>query len=538
MIDPMTILAGLAGGIGLFIFGMQMCSEGLQKMAAHRLRKWVKTLTSQPIIGLIVGAVITLGLQSSSATSALVVGFVSAKMMSLAQALGVLLGSAIGASLTAQLIVFKITNFALALIFLGTIAYLFSKRSRQRHFGQTLLGFGLIFYGMFVMAQAMAPVREYPAVGAILAQLAHYPLVEFLVAMLVTAIFQSSPAFLALLMTLANQQLISAASITPFVLGAHLGGTLTGVLSSLGAPGRDAKRAAVANFLFKLANGLIFLPFYHPLTDLFIRSSPDLSRMIANTHTFFSLAMAIGFLPFTAPLAKLVEHLIPDRKSGLEQAAFLDRELLNTPELAVDQAHRQTIEMGRLVVEEMLNRAIAIIRYGNEDSFDQINRIELAIDSLYKQISKYLTSLGGHRLPDELMEKSIQILYVANDLELIGDVMIHIVKKARTVRMEGLEFSDEGLEELENLFTQAKNNFELALKAFETMDAALATRVIKVNPKILRLEKDLRYSHFDRLHCGNAKTATSSTIHLDLIESILRINSHAVTIAQVVVGIV
>jgi phosphate:Na+ symporter len=536
--NPLTILAGLCGGIGLFIFGMQMCSEGLQKIAANRLRQIVKTLTGNRILGLLVGAVITVGLQSSSATSALVVGFVSANMMTLSQALGVLLGSAIGASLTAQLIVFKITDFALVLIFAGTAAYLFAKRSRQRNIGQVLLGFGLIFYGMFVMTAAMAPVREYPAVAEILAKLAHYPVVELMVAMLVTALFQSSPAFLALLMTLAAQKLIGPLAIVPFVLGAHLGGTVTGVLSSLGVPGQEAKRAAWANFLFKLINGLIFLPFYRPITRLILWSSTDPSRLIANGHTLFSIAMAVVFLPFNSYTAKLVEWLIPNRQTGLGQAKFLDDGLLNLPELAIDQAHRQTLEMGRLVEAKMLNQAVAIIRNGNDDRFDRINETEAALDSLYKQISKYVTRLENNQLNEALTQKSIQVLYVANDLEHIGDLMTNIVKKAGQLRRQGLEFSEEGLGELESMLSQTKDNYGLSLKAFENLDVSLATRVIKEYPNLLRFEKDLRYSHFDRMQGGNEKTATTSAIHLDVVESILRINSHSVDIAQVVAGIV
>jgi phosphate:Na+ symporter len=234
-----------------------------------------------------------------------------------------------------------------------------------------------------------------------------------------------------------------------------------------------------------------------------------------------------------------VERLIPNRQTtGLGQAALLDSNLLSLPELAIGQAHRQTLEMGRLVEAEMLKRALEIIHSGNDDSFDRINEIEQALDSLYKQISKYVTSLENNQLNEELAQKSIQVLYVANDLEHIGDIMTNIVKKARQLRTQGLEFSSEGLGELESMLSQTQNNYGLSLKAFETMDVILATRVIKEYPNLLRLEKDLRYSHFDRMQCGNEKTTTTSAIHLDVVESILRINSHAVDIAQVVAGIV
>lgn len=531
-------VVGLAGGLGLFVFGMQMCSEGLQKMAAHRLKRLVKALTNNRLLGLIVGLAITVLLQSSSATSALVVGFVSAEMMTLGQALGVLLGSAVGASLTAQLIAFKISELALILVFLGTGLYLFSKRSRHRSLGQAILGFGLIFYGMAVMSDAMVPLRSYPAVAQTLVRLESYPVLEFVVAVLGTAIIQSSPAFLALLMSLASQGLIGPHAIVPFVLGAHLGGTVTGVISSLGVPGRDAKRAATANFIFKLINGIVFLPFYKPLTVLVLWSSPNVSRQIANTHTFFSVAMAIGFLPLTSRVAAWLIRLIPDKTSDLADAKYLDEGLLEVPEVAMDQAHRQVLELGRFIREGMLAHIIPALRYGSDELLDHIGETEKAVDSLYKQVSKYVTSLAGRQLPDELMDKGIQVLYAANDLEHVGDVAMSVAQIARKIQVEQLQFSPEGWEELEAMARQTCDNFDRALRAFADGDADLAGRVIKTHPEMLRLEKSLRYSHFDRMQSGNPKTMATSSVHLDLIEDLLRIDSHAVNIAQAVLGIV
>ncbi len=534
----LTALIGLAGGIGLFIYGMQLCSEGLQKVAAYRMKQLVKILTNNPILGVFIGAVVTVGLQSSSATSALVVGFVSANLISLSQALGVFLGSAIGASLTAQLIAFQITSLALVLLFFGVILYLFSKRSRLRSIGQTILGFGLIFYGMYMISNAMTPVKDYPIVAQTLTNLEQIPLLEFLVALVITAILQSSPAFLALMMSLAVHKLIGVESIIPFVLGAHLGGTVTGVISSIGAPGIEAKRAAIANFCFKLFNGLLFLPFYKPLTDLMLSTSPDLSREIANAHTFFSVIMALGFLPFTEPMAALMKRFIPNRHFAFGEAEYLDESLLEIPELATDQARRQTLEMGRIVQAEMLSRTLPALRYGNDETIDGINQVEPAVDELYKKISSYVTRLGNANISDDLMQQSIEILYVANDLEHIGDIMINIAKQTRKIKDEGITFSEEGLEELEMMFDQVLDRFNQTLKAFENKDQTLATKIIKEHPKILRLDKELRYSHFDRMQGGNQKTIATSAIHLDLIEGFLRIDGHTLSIAQVIVGIV
>ncbi|HEY8463167.1 MAG TPA: Na/Pi cotransporter family protein [Bacillota bacterium] len=528
---------GLAGGLGLFIYGMQLCFEGLQKVAAHRLKQWLHRLTKNPVMGALIGALIALALQSSSATSALVVGFVSTKMMTLAQALGVLLGSSFGSSLTAQLIAYQITDLALVLLFVGAVLYLFAKRSQRRNLGQALLGFGLIFYGMFVMSSAMAPVRNYPTVVQAFVRMEHYPLLAFLVAMVCTALLQSSSVVLALLMSLAVQGLIGSLAIIPLVLGVHLGGTITAFLSSLGTPELDAKRAAVANFIFKFVNGLVFLPLYRPLSVWLIGNSTELSYKIANSYTFFAVAMLV-FLPFTKQLAQWVEWLVPEAKGGTAKAVYLDKSVLAIPELAVDQARHQTLEMGRIVEEEMLSQVIPLLHDRNFDSLDRLAEVEKDIDRLYLEISKYVTQLGNGRLQEDIMNKCVQILYVANDLEHVGDLMVTIIKSTRKLMTEDLEFSKEGMGEIETIFTKAYKNFQLVLTAFENMDTDLATRVIKEHPVMLRLEKQLRYSHFDRMQCGNAKTFATSAIHLDLIEAVLRIDSHTVNIAQCILGIV
>lgn len=531
-------IIGLAGGLGLFLYGMKLCSEGLQKAAAHRLKQLVKVLTKNPLRGVLVGAIVTLGLQSSSATSAIVVGFTSASLMTLSQALSVLLGSAVGSSLTVHLIAFKLTSVALVLIFIGTIFYLFIKRSRYRSIGQILLGFGLIFYGMFVMSSAMEPVKDYPLVAQVIINLEKYPFLAFLVALILTAIIQSSAGFLALLITLARQGVVGPYALVPFVLGAHLGGTITGALSCLGVPGRESKRAGLANLLFKLINGLIFLPLYKPITKIVLWSSSDISRQIANAHTFFSLMMAVGFLPFTPQIAEFMKRLIPDKVGGLGEAKYLKENLLEVPELAVDQAHRQTVEMGSIIEEEMLNRVMLMLRYENEELYNCFVDTEEAVDSLSRQIVKYVTSLDINNYSEDLLLKSLQVLYAANDLEHIGDILLNIGNIGMKVTYEQLAFSEEGYEEIETLYNMVCNNYKQALFALKNNDTKLASLILKEHPKIRRYEKKLRFSHFERMQSGNKKTLATSSLHLDLIESLLRIDNHTINIAQGVIGIV
>jgi phosphate:Na+ symporter len=299
----------------------------------------------------------------------------------------------------------------------------------------------------------------------------------------------------------------------------------------------DAKRAAIANFIFKFANGVAFLPFYRPLTAWLVGNSSDLTYQFANSYTFFAVAM-MAFLPFTKQLAKWVERIIPESNGGAVKTRYLDKSVLTIPELAVDQARRQTLEMGRIVAKEMLSQVPPLLHDRNFDSLDHLTEVERTIDTLYLEISKYVTSLGDGDLHEDFMNQCVQILYVANDLEHIGDIMVLVVKNTRKLMMEDLELSHEGMDEIETLFTKAFDNFNLVLVAFDNMDPELATRVIKEHPVLQRLEKQLRYSHFDRMQCGNAKTFATSAIHLDLIEAILRVDSHTVNIAQCILGIV
>ena len=534
----LTALIGLAGGLGLFLVGMQLCAEGLQKAAARRLKRWIKAVTANPIAAFALGTLVTFGLQGSGATTALVVGLIGAKMMTLAQALGVLIGSALGTSLTVQLIAFRTVSLAFSLIFGGAFLYMFARKTKWRNIGQTVLGCGLLFYGMSVMTDAMAPLRAVPAVTQTLIHLEKYPGLEFLAGTIIAAVIQSSPAFLALLMSLATHHLIGGAALIPYILGAHLGGTVTGVISSLGVASHEAKQAAMTNFGMKLVNGLVFLPFCRPLTQGVFWSSPDVSRQIANAHTFFSIVMTLGFLPFTAPLARLAERLFPAKQTTLDEAKYLQEDLLEVPELAVDQAHRQTLEMGRIVRDRMLNQVLPSLRYGNATVLEQWAETERAVDTLYQKISNYLAGLGGKRLPDDLMQRTIQILYAANDFEHVGDILMTVGQIARKVDLDALEFSEAGLTELTELYRRVRVNFDRALRAFETGEAAIATEVIKEHPWIQRQEKEYRYNHFERIQEGNPKTIASSSIHLDLIEALLRIDGHTINLAQGVLGIV
>ncbi len=303
------LIFGIIGGLGLFIFGIKLMGLGLQKLAGSQIRRVLGKLTSNRIVGLLTGAGITSVIQSSSATTVMLVGFVNAGLMNLKQALGVTLGADIGTTITAQIIAFKLTAYALPLTGVGAGIHLFSKKKKYKHFGEAMFGFGLLFLGLNIMTSAVQPLGQSEAVKTIFVEFSHSPFLGVVIGMLVTAILQSSSVTVGLIIALASAGLLNIAGAIPLVLGANIGTCITAVLASIGTT-VSARRTAFAHVLFKIAGTVIalgLLPFYYHIT---IRTSPDISRQVANAHTLFNLVNTIIFLPMLSFIDKVITKIV------------------------------------------------------------------------------------------------------------------------------------------------------------------------------------------------------------------------------------
>ncbi len=532
----MMVLMGLMGGLGIFVYGMQLTSDGLQKASAHRMKDVLASLTSNRLLAVLVGIVITVLLQSSSAATVLLVGLVNASMMTLGQALGVILGSAVGTTLTVQLIAFKVTDYALWMVAIGVPIMLFARRPSHKHLGQAILGFGFIFYGMALMSGAMQPLRSYPGFIDMLVYVTANPMLTVLVTMVFTAIVQSSAASIALGMSLASQGVISFDAAIPMVLGANIGTTATALLSSL-ASSRAAKRVALAHLIFKVIGVIIFLPFLDFFTNLVAMTSTDIHRQIANGHSIFNIVILLVFLPVTSYFGTLMEYILPDAGKKERAAHYLDEAVLDVPELAIDQAKSEILRMARIAREEVLPYLLDVVKTGDDRLQNQLREAELTLDFLYRSITRYLSRLAQGNLSEGQSEQQIKMLYVCNDLEHLGDVMMGMLQIGQKLRREGLDLSEEGWRELEMMHRAITKNFNAAVAAFEKDDHEKARSVIHLNPEIARMEKNLRYSHFHRLQ-ENEKSLETSAVHLDLTNNLLRINNHAISIAQATMGII
>ncbi|WP_258359636.1 Na/Pi cotransporter family protein [Moorella sulfitireducens (nom. illeg.)] len=532
-----TVATGLAGGLALFLFGMHLISTGLQRAAARQVQHLLGTVTKNRFFGMLAGLVVTIFLQTSAVTTALLVGFVSAGLMSLGQALGVILGAAIGSTLTAQLIALRLGDYALWAVVAGLIPYLFARRLRWRHLGQAILGFGLIFYGAALMGTAVMPLNNLPGFTAALAPLANHPWLMLLAATLFTGIVQGSAATVVLAMTLASQGSLSLETALAMVLGANLGTTATALISSI-ALSREAKRVALAHFFFKLAGVLLFLPFLGLYSRLSLLTSTDIAHQVANGHTLFNVINMVIFLPFTHYVGRLMQRLLPDVTGEEKVAKYLDPEVLEIPELALDGATRELLRMAAIIREEMFPRVMQPLAEREVELMEKLRSLDNILDYLYRAVAIYLAQLNHGNLTEDQLMAQTRLLYIANDLEHIGDVVVEMAHQWRKIEASGMEFSPAGQAELQEMFNKVKDNFAMAIQAFAAGDEALAARVIRGHPEILRLEKNLRYSHFQRLQEENRLSLETTSIHMDIINQFLRLNMHSVSIAQAVMGII
>lgn len=529
------VLTGLAGGLGLFLFGMRLTSEGLQKLGAQRTRALISRLTDNRFLGVLVGIGLTFLMQSSGAVSVLLIGFVSASLVSLDQALGIVLGSAVGSTLAVQLFAFELANFAWWMIAAGA-SLGFSKRPRHRQLAEVSLGFGLIFLSLGRMSSVAIPLKESLGFVNFLVRLTESPVVTVLISAALASLIHSA-ATIALAMSLVESGLLSFSAALYVIYGANIGTTITAVVSSLGSK-LEAKRVAVANLLFKVLGVLLVFPFSEPFMSLMSKLSSDPSRMLANAHTAFNLVILLAFIPFTGQFTKMVRWLIPGDEEIASKPRFLDTQFLSSPELALHQAKKEIQRMADTIDQSMFPYVMPVLKYGTPSVAMNLEEHENTIDELSRAVTKYLAELSETNLTSEQSEKQVSLLYVCNDLEHVADIITSLIDVSEKIHGRKLELSDAGWSEIEDMLRRVEERFRQAITAFRDDDNEQAVEVITQHPNVLRAEKDMRYSHFSRVVDENLRSLETSAVHLDITNSLLRIDTHVVSMAQSVIGII
>ena len=549
-----TMIIGLFGGLALFLYGMEKMADALKAVAGERLKSVLAKLTTNRVTGALTGAFVTAIIQSSSVTTVLVVGFITAEVMSFSQAVGVIFGTNIGTTITAQIIAFKVTKYALLLISVGFGMLFIGNKERMKQYGAMVMGLGLIFFGMGVMSNAMKPLQSYQPFLDLMAHMDN-PILGILTAACFTGLVQSSSATTGIVIVMASQGFITLTAGIALIFGANVGTCITALLASIGKP-REAIRAGVVHILFNIIGVVIWLGFINQLAQMVIWLSPvaqgvsgveklaaETPRQIANAHTIFNIANAIIFLPFAKLIARQAEWLVPDKpavEAELEAAPalttqYLNPELLAMPALAIEQARRAILLMAE-VVQGMLADIMPAFMANNMQIIKDVSQREDQVDYLQRQTTSYLTQIAHGDISLQESELTVQLLHVATDLEHIGDVIAESLVELLVKKAEGdIEFSEEGREELIAYHQRILESYGQAIEAFENDDAALAQAVTEMKPELNRLEYVYRQTHYERLSRELKPSIDSSKIHLDLVDNLRRINSYAESIARTVV---
>ncbi len=538
----------LVGGLALFLFGLDQMSDALKLIAGDGMKKVLAKLTTNRFTGAFAGAFVTAIVQSSSVTTVLVVGFISAGLMSLTQSIGIIMGANIGTTITAQLIAFKITHYSLLLVAIGFFTLFCLKNEKVRHYGHMIMGLGLIFFGMHLMSDGTRPLRTYQPFVEMMQQMDN-PLWAILLAAGFTALIQSSSATTGLVITLAAQGFISLDAGIALIFGANIGTCITAILASIGKP-REAVRAAVVHVLFNVAGVAIWFAFI-PQLAVFVSwlspSNPDLAgtarlaadtpRQIANAHTIFNVANTLLFIWFTTPFAWLVQRLVPERKVvevEIAQPKYLDPILLQTPALAMDIVR---MEMGRLgaAALHMMRGALDTVIRGTSEQIDVLEELDNNVDALHGAIVTYLGRLSQENLSDRQSEQLHDYLAAANYLEGIGDMIeTNLVDAGRIRLQKNLQISQTTEDVLSNLNKEVVWATERAIRAIVSNDKAIAAEVAERKKEINRLAAQAEDHLSRRLSADEPNRLAMYRLESEIMEYLKRMYYFAKRIAKLV----
>ena len=542
-----SIVIPFIGGLAMFIYGMNIMADGLQHAAGSKMKKILEVLTQNKLMGIALGALVTAIIQSSSATTVMVVGFVNAGLMNLTQAISVIMGANIGTTITGWLVsagewakMFSPSTLAPIAVMVGVIVTLVGKRQQSKDVAGIIIGFGILFIGMNTMSDAVYPLRESEVFKTAFISMGSNPFLGILVGAGVTAIIQSSSASQGILLSLASAGLVPTNAAVFIIMGQNIGTCVTAILSSVGAS-KNAKCVGTMHLTFNIAGTIIFsiLAMF-----LFARLDPSYGEGIINMtqisfiHTVFNVGTTIILMPFSGYIIKFAMKVnglkAVETKSDEAELVHLDKRMMSTPSGAVEGAQLETIRMGR-IARENLSLALSTLSDHDEEKMADVKQREFVIDKLCDNISKYLIDLCMLHLSDKDNEMVTSLLNTVSDMERVGDHAENIVELAEEMKQEGISFSDTALEELNEMSTTTLGAYDNAVKALELDDITYAVKTSFLEDQVDAMEKKLRAGHIERL--SNAECSVNAGIHfIDLLGNLERVSDHAMNIAQVVLN--
>ncbi len=549
-LDTFTILIGLFGGLAIFLFGMEQMTDALKLLAGGGMKKLLARLTTNRFSAAFAGAFVTAVIQSSSVTTVLVVGFISAGLMSLAQSIGIIMGANIGTTVTAQIIAFKITKYALVMVAIGFGMLFVSKKEKIKQYGTMLMGLGLIFFGMQLMSDATRPLREYQPFIDLMRDMEN-PALGILISAAFTGIVQSSSATTGVIIVLAAQGFVTLEAGIALAFGANIGTCVTALLAAIGKP-REAVQAAVVHILFNILGVLVWLGLIDQLAEVVRVISPkaapgldplavmqaETPRQIANAHTIFNVANTIIFIWFTTPIAWLVQRLVRERpKKGPEEIKprYLDDILLDTPSLALDRVRMELRRIGERA-SGMVSRALQVALHGSKEDLEALARDDDEVDTLYDYIVAYLGRLSQESLQVRQSAQLYTYMSAANNIENVADMIeTNIVEAGMTRLRNNVQVSQQTEEVLMALHERVNWAVQLAMESLDASDLSMAEKAIGAKEEITRLANEAENHLALRLAADDEDRLVLYRIESEIIEYLKRVYYFAKRIAKAVV---
>ena len=547
MNEKLQIVFGLVGGLAIFIYVMNMMSECLQKAAGEKMKSILALLTRNPVLGVLAGAITTAVLQSSSATTVMAIGFVSAGLMSLPQAISIIFGANIGTTMTAQIIAFKITDYIYIIIFIGFIISFVAKSEKVKSIGQTIFAFGLLFLGIETMGDVMKPLASSPVFTDLIAKVSNMPVLGVLVGTLMTLVVQSSSATIAVLQNFAAQagpdgvtSILGLTGAIPILLGDNIGTTITALLASIGQ-NKDAKRTAVAHCIFNVSGCLLFIWFIKPFAAFIQYISPKgpeievISRQIANTHTVFNITMTLIWVCLINVMVKIVMTLIPDGKAVAVDPAkplYLDEKMTNQPTAALQLVAKEILHISD-IVKDAVSNTIEIVKTEDISQLEGLLEKGKNIKSLTDKTTEYLALLfSSGTMTEQQAAQTASLMYILSDVERMGSLSVEIAKCIQEKEQNNYKYTSEAMEELQKSLRTLEKMFIDSMKALQGDKSVQIDKMVKRKDKIMDLDIKMRKAHLQRVNKGKCKASLTAPF-TNILHLIDRMGNSCLNLADV-----
>lgn len=547
MNEKLQIVFGLVGGLAIFIYGMNMMSECLQKAAGEKMKSILALLTRNPVLGVLAGAITTAVLQSSSATTVMAIGFVSAGLMSLPQAISIIFGANIGTTMTAQIIAFKITDYIYIIIFIGFIISFVAKSEKVKSIGQTIFAFGLLFLGIETMGDVMKPLASSPVFTDLIAKVSNMPVLGVAVGTLMTLVVQSSSATIAVLQNFAAQagpdgvtSILGLTGAIPILLGDNIGTTITALLASIGQ-NKDAKRTAVAHCIFNISGCLLFIWFIKPFAALIQYISPKgpeievISRQIANSHTVFNITMTLIWVCLINVMVKIVMTLIPDGKAVAVDPAkplYLDEKMTNQPTVALQLVAKEILHISD-IVKDAVSNTIEIVKTEDISQLEGLLEKGKNIKALTEKTTEYLALLfSSGTMTEQQAAQTASLMYILSDVERMGSLSVEIAKCIQEKEQNNYKYTPEAMDELQKSLRTLEKMFIDSMKALQGDKSVQIDKMLKRKDKIMDLDIKMRKAHLQRVNKGKCKASLTAPF-TNILHLIDRMGNSCLNLADV-----